>query len=333
MPGGRGSGPARLALADPELPWAVVRRLLLLSLVLLALPAAALAHPEPGDVDGDGVGDAVDNCVEVRNGDQRDTDKDGAGDKCDADADNDTVANEADNCPVHANADQADTDGDARGDACDVDADLDGRQDYEDNCIDTANPDQRDNDLDGIGDACDPDDDEDGEFDTTDNCPLVYNWEQTDQDGDGRGSVCDADDAQGSPAGGGGGGGGAGGGSESTDTVAPDVTARVARRHRLDTIEGGLVVRIRCSEACAVAATLRADRRTARSLRLRSSRIAASGSAEVAEAATTYAFLRFPRAVKRRVWQRSSTRLTLRVVAVDRAGNARTVSRRLTLTR
>jgi hypothetical protein len=296
--------------------------------VLLAFPAAALAHPEPGDVDGDGVGDMADNCVEVRNGDQRDTDKDGAGDKCDADADNDGVANTGDNCPIHVNADQADADGDGRGDVCDVDADTDGRMDYEDNCIDVPNPDQRDNDIDGVGDACDPDDDEDGDFDTVDNCPFVYNWEQIDQDGDGRGSVCDADDAQGT-----GGGGGGGGGGEVTDSAAPGISLRVARRHRLRTIEGGLVVRIRCSEACAVSASLRADRGTARRLGLPKTRIAASGNAEVARAATTYAFLRFPKAVKRRVWRRSSTRLTLQVVAVDRAGNDRTVTRRLTFVR
>ena len=341
MPGGRGSGPARLALAEPELPWALVRRLLLLGLVLLAVPAAALGHPEPGDMDGDGVGDAVDNCVEVRNGDQRNTDGDGQGDACDPDDDNDGVADDApDNCRVHFNPDQANTRVSPHGasepepgDACDQDTDSDGPQDYRDNCIEAPNPDQRDNDLDGVGDACDPDDDEDGEFDSTDNCPLVYNWEQIDKDGDGRGSVCDADDAQGSSTGGGAGGGGAGGGSQTADAVAPDVTVRVARRHRLDTIEEGLVVRIRCSEACAVTATLRADRRTARRLRLRSSRIAASGSAEVAQAATTYAFLRFPRAVKQQIWRRASTRLTLRVVAVDRAGNARTVSHRVTLVR
>jgi Thrombospondin type 3 repeat len=286
----------------------------LLGLVLLALPAVAAAHPEPGDVDGDGVGDAVDNCVNDRNGSQRNTDGDSLGDACDPDMDGDGIANESDPCPRHL------------GDACTFDADGDGRIDGEDNCPE-PNRDQRDNDIDGEGDVCDPDDDNDGEFDTVDNCPLVYNWEQIDQDGDGRGSVCDADDrpASGGPTGPGGGG--------SADKTKPRVTLMVGRRHRLGTIESGLAVKLRCSEACAATARLVADRRTARALRLRRSGVAARGSAQVSGSATTYAFVRFSRAAKQRIWRRKVTRLTLRVTAVDRANNKRTVSRRLTLVR
>ena len=70
---------------------------------------AAVAHPEPGDQDGDGVGDAVDNCPIARNGDQRNTDglPDG-GDACDPDIDEDGFFNDGrepqDNCPPIANA-------------------------------------------------------------------------------------------------------------------------------------------------------------------------------------------------------------------------------------
>jgi thrombospondin type 3 repeat protein len=294
---------------------------------MLALPAGALAHPEPGDVDGDGVRDEVDNCFDVRNGDQRDTDLDGRGDKCDPDADNDGFQNPFDNCPYASNPGQEDSgDRPGVGDACDKDSDGDLRDDPVDNCVDLPNRDQRDNDVDGTGDACDPDDDEDGEFDTVDNCPLVYNWEQIDQDGDGRGSVCDADDR---PSG----GGSTGPGGDPNDKRRPGVTLMVARRHKLATIENGLAVRLRCSEACAATARLVADRRTARRLRLSRSGVAAKGSAQVAGSATTYAFVRFSRTAKRRIWRRPVTRLTLRVTAVDRAGNRRTVARRLTLVR
>ena len=67
---------------------------LLLVASLLAVGAnLAVAHPEPNDVDGDGVLNERDNCVTTLNADQSDVDRDGAGDRCDADADNDTILN------------------------------------------------------------------------------------------------------------------------------------------------------------------------------------------------------------------------------------------------
>ena len=71
------------------------------------------------DRDGDGVTDSHDNCVDVANADQLDTDHDGMGDACDTDDDNDGVADTADNCPLVSNPTQADKDGDHIGDACD----------------------------------------------------------------------------------------------------------------------------------------------------------------------------------------------------------------------
>jgi len=73
----------------------------------------------PVDTDGDGVTDTTDNCPDVANANQRDTDADGEGDACDGDDDADQVPDEDDNCPLIANPSQLDTDGDRLGDACD----------------------------------------------------------------------------------------------------------------------------------------------------------------------------------------------------------------------
>lgn len=61
--------------------------------------------------DGDGIPDFKDNCPEVPNAQQTDTDSDSMGDFCDPDIDNDGVLNAADNCVYVANADQADANG------------------------------------------------------------------------------------------------------------------------------------------------------------------------------------------------------------------------------
>ena len=50
----------------------------------------------PGDDDSDGVPNATDNCSEIANPDQRDTDRDGFGNACDADYNNDGRVDEAD---------------------------------------------------------------------------------------------------------------------------------------------------------------------------------------------------------------------------------------------
>ena len=87
---------------------------------------AFLATPDtptpPPDIDGDGVTDDKDNCPEVANTDQADTDGDGVGDACEEEASDTTataLTDEKDNCPEAANAHQADGDSNGVGDACD----------------------------------------------------------------------------------------------------------------------------------------------------------------------------------------------------------------------
>ncbi|HSA59933.1 MAG TPA: thrombospondin type 3 repeat-containing protein [bacterium] len=169
----------------------------------------------PGDADGDGIPDAVDNCDSVPSTDLTDTDSDGLGNVCDPDDDNDGILDDGDasgtigdgkcvsgdttdcddNCILVANATQADADADGIGDACEAgaipDSDGDGIIDSVDNCDSVASTDLTDTDGDGQGNPCDDDDDGDTVNDGSDNCPLVANTDQADADGDGTGDACD----------------------------------------------------------------------------------------------------------------------------------------------
>lgn len=158
------------------------------------------------DTDSDGVGDECDNCTETENTDQADNDIDGIGDACDTQSDHDSISDDTDNCPYVTNEDQTDSDVDGVGDACE--------EAEEEECDNSC-----DLDGDGMGNDCDDDDDDDdsvtdeydvcpfsksatdcsstydtdgdGVVDTIDNCASVSNVCQTDADGDGMGSDCD----------------------------------------------------------------------------------------------------------------------------------------------
>ena len=80
------------------------------------------------DTDGDGFEDVIDNCPEVRNEDQLDTDNDDIGNACDSDDDGDGVADSEDAFPLDS-AESVDTDGDGIGNNADEDDDGDGIDD------------------------------------------------------------------------------------------------------------------------------------------------------------------------------------------------------------
>ena len=143
-----------------------------------------------GDLDGDGIVDAVDNCPQKRcvtgglpaadcvNTDQADTDGDGVGDTCDS-------------CPTTPNADQKNSGGYHEGDVCDL---CGGSGDK--TVFSAALP---DTDGDGVPDACDncrfvPNPRKPCSASTAPGrCIVSVNQElaQADADGDGVGDVCD----------------------------------------------------------------------------------------------------------------------------------------------
>ncbi|MDE0978258.1 MAG: thrombospondin type 3 repeat-containing protein, partial [Arenicellales bacterium] len=84
--------------------------------------AGALANDTPSDpdTDGDGLSDSLDNCADIANSDQLDTDSDDDGDVCDNDDDGDGVLDADDAFPLDAD-ESVDTDGDGIGDNADPD--------------------------------------------------------------------------------------------------------------------------------------------------------------------------------------------------------------------
>jgi len=104
---------------------------LLAIILFLSLSSLSLAG-----ADGDGVPDGTDNCPNVVNSDQLDTDSDGLGDSCDADDDGDGVADSSDAFPLDA-SETIDTDADGTGNNADTDDDGDGYSDAFENLAGT----------------------------------------------------------------------------------------------------------------------------------------------------------------------------------------------------
>ena len=103
------------------------KRALLLMLLLMFISATAYAACD-SDVDSDGICDEIDNCPDLWNPNQIDSDGDGIGNWCDSckndasnDEDLDNICSDADNCPAVDNPGQEDVDSDGTGDVCDAD--------------------------------------------------------------------------------------------------------------------------------------------------------------------------------------------------------------------
>ena len=172
------------------------------------------------DKDNDWIIDTEDNCPNIVNPQQKDSDWDGKWDVC-SDMDKDWVIWYKDNCPDIYNPDQKDINNNWVWDACEFDKDKDWIFDSIDNCITTPNPDQKDLDNDWIWDACDNckyynpkqedknnnwiwdvceqkekylkehDKDKDWIIDYKDNCPTKKNPDQKDTDKDWVWDACD----------------------------------------------------------------------------------------------------------------------------------------------
>ena len=94
------------------------------AIVFLFLLGSTLSIPispilAASDIDNDGIFDDVDNCPNVPNNDQADTNNDGIGDACSDDTDEDGIIDAMDNCPLASNPNQEDENGDGIGDVCD----------------------------------------------------------------------------------------------------------------------------------------------------------------------------------------------------------------------
>ena len=115
------------------------------------------------------------------------------------------------------------------------------------------------------------------------------------------------------------------------DATAPSIRLAVRRQRLLRALRRGLAARVNCNEACRLGATLVVSQRDARRLRL--SRVVARASQPLRPAGTRPLTARFSRRARTRIGRLRGVRVTLRLSALDAAGNRRSLSRRFTLRR
>lgn len=132
------------------------------------------------DNDNDWIENDKDNCINISNKDQKDSNSDWKWDAC-SDDDNDWIIWKIDNCPLLYNPKQIDLDNNNIWDECEKDKDNDWVYDKIDNCPLISNSEQIDSDNDWIWDVCD-------------NCIDKYNKDQKDIDKDWIWDKCDLED-------------------------------------------------------------------------------------------------------------------------------------------
>jgi hypothetical protein len=115
------------------------------------------------------------------------------------------------------------------------------------------------------------------------------------------------------------------------DLASPNLRLAVRRQRLLTVLRRGFASRVNCNEACRLGATLAISRRSAR--RLRMSAVVARGSRAMGPAGTRSLRLRFSRRASSKLRNAPSVGITLKLTAVDAAGNRRTLSRRFRLRR
>ena len=172
------------------------------------------------------------------------------------------------------------------------------------------NPDQADNDGDGFGDICDNDDDGDYVLDGADNCPLVSTRTRPTMTATALARSATLATPRRRPA-----APGRLAAHPPPDLTAPTLGLTVPRRLRLRELGRSIAVEVRCSEQCAIRATLVVKRKQV-----------ASGTAALGGSGTTYVFMRKLRRL-------APAMATLKLTATDAAGNRRTAQRRIALRR
>ncbi len=122
--------------------------------------------------------------------------------------------------------------------------------------------------------------------------------------------------------------------SPPADRTPPTVRLSRISRSLRRALRGGIAVRLRCSEACAMGAAGTIQRSTSRRYRIRGSRRNLSkANRAVIQAGSRRLVLKFSRTARRRLRKARVARVTLRFQVTDPSGNKRRVKRSIRLRR